>query len=77
MLDGLGNALGYSVVLIFVAAGREIFGSGTLLGFQVVPQVLYDAGYVNCGLMVLAPGAFFLLGAVIWVQRSISGYTEQ
>jgi Na+-transporting NADH:ubiquinone oxidoreductase subunit D len=75
-LDGLGNSLGYSAVLILIAIGREIFGSGTLLGFQVVPQFLYDAGYVNCGLMVLAPGAFFLLGAIIWIQRLISGYTE-
>lgn len=75
-LDGLGNAFGYSVVLILVATAREILGSGTLLGFQVVPQALYDAGYVNCGMMVLAPGAFFLLGIIIWIQRAISGYTE-
>jgi len=76
-LDGLGNGLGYSSVLVVVSAFREVLGSGTFLGFQVVPQAFYDAGYVNCGLMVLAPGAFFLLGAVIWIQRSISGYSEQ
>jgi len=75
-LDGLGNSLGYSAVLILVAIGREIFGSGTLLGFQVIPQALYDMGYVNNGIMVLAPGAFFLLGIIIWIQRAISGYTE-
>ncbi len=75
-LDGLGNALGYSAVLMCVATAREIFGSGTLLGFQIVPQVLYDHGYVDCGLMVLAPGAFFLLGAIIWIQRAVSGYKE-
>lgn len=75
-LDGLGNGLGYSAVLIAVAIGREILGSGTLLGIQVIPQFLYDAGYVNCGMMVLAPGAFFLLGIIIWIQRAISGYTE-
>lgn len=75
-LDGLGNGLGYSSVLILVAIAREILGSGTLLGYQVVPQMLYDMGYVNCGVMVLAPGAFFLLGIIIWVQRSISGYAE-
>jgi len=75
-LDGLGNALGYSAVLILVAIGRETLGSGTLLGFPVVPQVLYDMGYVNCGIMVLAPGAFFLLGIIIWIQRALSGYTE-
>jgi len=75
-LDGLGNSLGYSAVLIFVAIGREILGNGTLLGLQVVPQSLYDAGYINCGMMVLAPGAFFLLGIIIWIQRALSGYTE-
>lgn len=76
-LDGLGNGLGYSAILILVATAREILGSGTLLGFPVVPQFLYDAGYVNCGLMVLAPGAFFLLGIIIWIQRAISGYVEK
>lgn len=75
-LDGLGNSLGYSCVLIIVSICRELLGSGTLLGFQVVPQALYDMGYVNCGLMVLAPGAFFLLGIIIWIQRAISGYVE-
>ena len=59
-----------------VAIGRETLGSGTLLGFPVIPQSLYDMGYVNCGVMVLAPGAFFLLGIIIWIQRAISGYTE-
>ncbi len=76
-IDGVGNGLGYSAILILVAIGREILGSGTLLGFQVVPQVLYDHGYVNCGVMVLAPGAFFLLGIIIWIQRAISGYSEE
>ena len=76
-LDGLGNGLGYSAILILIAIGRESLGSGTLLGYPVVPQFLYDLGYVNCGLMVLAPGAFFLLGIIIWVQRAISGYAEE
>lgn len=76
-LDGLGNGMGYSAILILVAIGREILGSGTLLGFTVIPQSAYDAGYVNCGVMVLAPGAFFLLGLIIWVQRAVSGYTEE
>jgi Na+-transporting NADH:ubiquinone oxidoreductase subunit D len=74
--DGLGNGLGYSAILILVATVREILGSGTLLGFSVVPQFLYDLGYVNSGLMVLAPGAFIILGIIIWIQRYISGYTE-
>jgi len=76
-LDGLGNGLGYSAILILVAIGREVLGSGTLMGFPVIPEAMYDAGYVNCGVMVLAPGAFFLLGIIIWIQRAISGYTEE
>lgn len=75
-LDGLGNGLGYSCVLIILGIIREIFGSGTLLGYHVIPQSFYANGYVNCGMMVLAPGAFFLLGIIIWIQRSISGYSE-
>ncbi len=75
--DGLGNGLGYSIILIIVAIFREVLGSGTLMGVQVIPQAWYDAGYLNCGLMVLAPGAFFLLGMIIWVQRAISGYVEK
>jgi Na+-transporting NADH:ubiquinone oxidoreductase subunit D len=76
-LDGIGNGLGYAWILAVVGAIREIFGSGKLLGMQVIPQGLYDAGYVNNGLMVLAPGAFILLGLIVWVQRSISGYSEK
>ncbi len=75
-LDGLGNGLGYSAALILIGTIREIFGSGTLLGFHVIPQSFYAAGYVNNGMMVLAPGAFFLLGVIVWIQRSISGYAE-
>lgn len=75
-LDGLGNGLGYSVILILIGTIREIFGSGTLLGYHVLPQALYAHGYVNNGMMVLAPGAFFLLGCIVWLQRSISGYSE-
>lgn len=75
-LDGLANGLGYSVVLILIGIVREIFGSGTLLGFHVIPQAVYEAGYVNNGLMVLAPGAFFLLGLIVWIQRWYSGYAE-
>jgi Na+-transporting NADH:ubiquinone oxidoreductase subunit D len=74
--DGLGNGLGYSAILILVAIGREILGSGKIMGFQIVPQMLYDAGYVNNGVMVLAPGAFFLLGIIIWIQRAVMKYTE-
>jgi len=76
-LDGLGNGLGYGIILVAVAVFRELLGSGALLGFKVVPQALYDMGYVNNGLMVLAPGAFILLGLMIWAQRTWSGYTEE
>ena len=77
ILDGFGNGIGYSLILVAVGATREIFGAGTLLGFQVIPQSLYNAGYVNNGLMVLAPGAFFLLGLIVWLQRSITGHYEE
>ncbi len=76
-LDGLANGLGYSVILIIIGTIREILGSGTLLGYHVVPQALYAHGYVNNGMMVLAPGAFFLLGIIVWLQRYISGYAER
>lgn len=69
-LDGLGNGIGYGIILIAVGFFRELFGAGTLLGFKVVPQVFYDMGYVNNGLMVLPPAALFLIGIYIWIQRS-------
>jgi len=71
-LDGLGNGLGYGAILIVVAVIREIFGSGTLLGYTVIPKVAYNLGYTNNGLMVLAPAAFFIVGLLIWLQRTIS-----
>lgn len=75
-LDGLGNGLGYGLILVIVAVFREVLGSGTLLGFAVVPQAAYAMGYQNMGLMVLAPGAFIILGLLIWAQRTWTGYTE-
>ncbi len=75
--DGLGNGLGYSAVLIVIAVAREFLGQGSVAGVPLVPEAAYRAGYVNCGIMLLAPGAFFLLGAVIWIQRAISGYVEK
>ena len=80
-LDGLGNSLGYGAILILVAAFRELFGTGTLLNFQVIPLSWYltsDSGwYVNNGLMLLAPGAFIILGLIIWAQRSLTSYVEE
>ena len=70
-MDGLGNGIGYALILIIVAFFRELLGSGTLFGCQVIPQSFYDAGYMNNGLMILPPMALILLGCIIWVQRSI------
>jgi Na+-transporting NADH:ubiquinone oxidoreductase subunit D len=69
-LDGIGNGLGYGWILIVLGFFRELLGSGTLLGYRVVPQALYDAGYENNGLMMLAPMALLLLACVIWIHRS-------
>ena len=71
LMDGLGNGLGYAMILVIAAFFRELLGSGTLFGFQVIPQAVYDFGYVNNGLMILPPMALILLGCIIWVQRSI------
>ena len=71
LMDGLGNGVGYAMILVIVAFFRELLGSGTLFGFQVIPQSVYDFGYVNNGLMILPPMALILLGCIIWVQRSI------
>lgn len=71
LCDGLGNGLGYSLVLILVAFIRELFGSGSLFGFKMVPQFLYDAGYTDMGFMLLAPAAFIIIGLLVWLQKSI------
>lgn len=68
-LDGIGNGLGYGVILVVIAVIREFFGSGAILGYKLVPQWAYDAGYANNGLMVLPPAALFLIGLYIWWQR--------
>ena len=75
-VDGVGNSIGYAIILLIVAFFRELLGSGTVFGLQVVPQGLYDAGYSNMGIMVLAPGAFIILGLLIWAQRTYSGFVE-
>ena len=69
-LDGLGNAAGYGVILIIVAFFRELLGSGTIWGIQVIPQGFYDFGYKDNGLMILPPMALIVVGVIIWVQRS-------
>lgn len=71
-LDGVGNGIGYTIILVIVGFFRELLGSGTLLGFQIVPQCFYEAGYVNNGLMILPPMALVLVACIIWVHRSFN-----
>lgn len=76
VLDGIGNGAGYALVIAAVGFCREILGSGSVLGYKLIPQGFYDAGFSNNGLMVLPPGAFVLLGLIIWAQRTASGTVE-
>jgi Na+-transporting NADH:ubiquinone oxidoreductase subunit D len=71
-LDGLGNGAGYSMILIIVALIRELLGSGTIYGINIIPKSFYDAGYVNNGLMIMPTMALILVGVIIWIQRSFS-----
>jgi len=69
-LDGIGNAIGYGWILVAVAFFRELFGTGAVLGFKLIPQSFYDMGYVNNGLVILPPMALFAVATIIWIQRS-------
>ena len=71
-LDGVGNGIGYTIILVIVAFFRELLGSGTLFGMQVVPKSFYAAGYVDNGLMILPPMALIIVGCIIWIHRSIN-----
>lgn len=70
LVDGLANGLGYGAILVVVALVRELLGSGTIFGFQVIPQFCYEAGYMNNGLVILPPFALILIGCIIWIHRS-------
>ncbi len=70
ILDGLGSGIGYGLVLVIIGFVRELFGSGTIWGFQIIPDAMYEAGYSNNGLIILPPMALILVGLVIWVHRS-------
>lgn len=72
VLDGLGNGIGYGAILIAVAFFRELFGAGTLFGIQIIPQFLYDMGYENNGIMLTSAAAMFVMGLLIWLQRSLN-----
>ena len=75
-LDGVGNGLGYALILVIVGAVRELLGRGSLLGFQLIPEGAYDFGYVNNGMMTMPAMALILVGCVIWVHRAYI-YKEQ
>lgn len=70
LVDGVGNGIGYGIVLVVIAFFRELLGSGKLLGFTIIPQQVYDWGYQNFGLMNMAPMALIMLACVVWVQRA-------
>ncbi len=69
-LDGIGNGLGYAMILVIVGAVRELLGRGSLLGFKIIPQGFYDCGYINNGMMTMPAMALILLGCVIWIHRA-------
>lgn len=71
-LDGIGNGLGYGIILIIVSFFRELLGSGTIFGCQIFPDYWYQAGYMNNGLMILPPMALIVVACIIWVHRSIN-----
>lgn len=71
-LDGAGNGIGYTIILLIVAFFRELLGYGTLFGYQVIPDWCYEHGYENNGLMILPPMALIVVGCIIWVHRSLN-----
>jgi Na+-transporting NADH:ubiquinone oxidoreductase subunit D len=75
-IDGVGNGFGYGSVLVLVAFIRELLGSGSVFGFQVVPNFLYSIGYEDAGFMLLAPAAFIIIGLLVWLQKSLSKNSE-
>ena len=77
LLDGIGSGLGYGIIIIIVGFFRELLGSGTLWGHDVIPQFLSNLGYINNGLMVLPPGAFVIIGLLVWLQREITKDYEE
>ena len=76
-VDGIANGIGYGLILIFVAFIRELLGAGNIFGIPVIPGFLIDGGYQNMGLMVLAPGAFFIIGLLVWLKNSLPGISHE
>ena len=77
LLDGMGNGLGYGAILIAVAFFRELFGFGSIYGAQVFSDQIYMGGYENNGLMILSPGAFFILGLIVWAHRAYTNVIDK
>ena len=70
LLDGIGNGLGYGIILVLVGFVRELFGSGSLWGIKIIPESFYEAGYADNGLVILPPMALILIACIIWIQRA-------
>jgi len=71
VMDGIGNGMGYGIILVILGFFRELFGSGTLWGFPIMEKLgLYNIGYENNGLVIMAPMALILVGVIIWIQRT-------
>ena len=77
LLDGMGNGLVYGSILIAVAFFRELFGFGSIYGAQVITNQIYLGGYENNGLMILSPGAFFILGLIVWAHRAYTNVIDK
>lgn len=76
-VDGIANGIGYGLMLVSVAFIRELLGTGKFFGIPVIPGFLIDAGYQSMGLMVLAPGAFFIIGLLVWLKNSLPGISHE
>jgi Na+-transporting NADH:ubiquinone oxidoreductase subunit D len=72
-VDGIANGIGYGSILCGVAIFRELLGAGKLLGYAIIPERFYEAGYANMGLMLLAPGAFIMIGLFVWLEHALLG----
>jgi Na+-transporting NADH:ubiquinone oxidoreductase subunit D len=70
LLDGIGNGVGYGIILVIVSMVRELMGTGELMGFRIVPDALYEMGYFNNSLAIMPPMALIIVGVIIWIQRS-------
>jgi Na+-transporting NADH:ubiquinone oxidoreductase subunit D len=76
LLDGIGSGAGYGLILVIVAFFRELLGSGSLLGYKVIPEAFYEFGYHDNGLMILPPMALILVGVIIWIQKANTKETK-